>query len=62
MLRFIIYFLLFFIVFNVIRFLIKQLSSQGNQEKAKSKKTTGSRYKDIEEAKFTELKDDENQK
>lgn len=58
MLRFILYFLLFFIIFRVLRGLLQYLLGNKKDAKIKNDRTPQkSKYENIEEAKYTEIKE-----
>ena len=63
MIRFLIYVILFYIIWKFIRVFIKYLSSskKGNPD-IKNGKEGQSKYKNIEDAKYTEIKDEEKDK
>jgi hypothetical protein len=60
MIRFLIYVILFYIIWKFIRVFIKYLSSskKGNPD-IKNGKKGQSKYKNIEDAKYTEIKDED---
>jgi len=60
MIRFLIYVILFYIIWKFIRVFIKYLSSskKGNPD-IKNGKEGQSKYKNIEDAKYTEIKDED---
>ena len=63
MMRFLIYVILFYIIWKFIRVFMKYLSSsrKGNPD-IKNGKEGQSKYKNIEDAKYTEIKDEEKDK
>lgn len=63
MLRFILYFLLFFIIFRVLSKLFKNWLGTNSESRIKNSGTTKqSKYQNIEEAKYTEIKPDDDKK
>lgn len=57
--RFIIYVILFYIFWKLIRMFIKSLKSSRNENpNIKSDRESQSKYKNIEDAKYTEIKDE----
>ena len=61
-LRFIVFLILFFIIYRVIKYFIKYLSISSSKESESFKNIHPSdKYKDVEEAKFIEIKDEKKQ-
>lgn len=59
---FIVYAILFYIIWKFIRMIIKSYFHHQNRSKVNDVKNASSRYRNIEDAKFTEIKDDEKDK
>lgn len=58
MLRLLLFLLLFFLVYRIVRNFIKGYTSNASKTKVHEQKKVISKYEDVEEAKYTEIKDD----
>ncbi|GMU94684.1 MULTISPECIES: hypothetical protein [Ignavibacterium] len=58
MLRLLLYLLLFFLIYRIIRNFIKGFTQNDNKTKVYGQKKKLTKYDDIEEANYTEIKDD----
>ncbi len=58
MLRLFLFLLLFFLVYRIVRNFIKGYTQSDSKTKVYENKRVKSKYDDIEEAKYTEIKDD----
>lgn len=57
---FIIYLILFYIIWKFIKLLIKSYRTFQNKSQFEDTKKPNAKYRNIEDAKFTEIKDDDN--
>ncbi|MFN3872235.1 MAG: hypothetical protein ACK4R9_04480 [Ignavibacterium sp.] len=62
MLRLFLFLLLFFLVYRIVRNFIKGYTQSDSKTKVYENKRVKSKYDDIEEAKYTEIKDDKEKK
>lgn len=58
----VVYAILFYIIWKFIRIIIKYYLYNQHRSKVKNEKDTSSKYRNIEDAKFTEIKDEEKDK
>lgn len=58
----VVYAILFYIIWKFIRIIIKSYFYHQNRSKVNDEKNASSRYRNIEDAKFTEIKDDDKDK
>ncbi len=58
----VVYAILFYIIWKFIRIIIKYYLYNQNRSKVKDEKDASSKYRNIEDAKFTEIKDEEKDK
>jgi len=57
-----VYAILFYIIWKFIRMIIKSYLYKQSRSKVNDQKDASTRYRNIEDAKFTEIKDEENDK
>lgn len=62
LLKFILYTILFYILFRLITTMIRNFSKKNDNEIKSQPKTKKSRYEDIEEAKYIEVKQEDEKK
>jgi len=63
MMRFLIYVILFYIIWKLIRIVVKSLiSSKSKNPDIKNGKDVRSKYKNVEDAKYIEIKDEDKDK
>ena len=60
-LRLIVFLILFFIIYKVIRYFIKYLNVSSGKSNSFKNVHPSDKYKNVEEAKFTEIKDEKNE-
>lgn len=62
MLRFILFLILFYIIYKVLQYFLRMLisPSKSNQDSFQKSSTSKSKYENVEEAEFKEIKPDEN--
>ncbi len=62
MLRFILFLILFYIIYKVLQYFLRNLisPSKNNKDSFKRSSTPKSKYENVEEAEFKEIKSDEN--
>ena len=62
MLRFILFLILFYIIYKVLQYFLKMLisPSKNNQDSFQKSSTPKSKYENVEEAEFKEIKPEEN--
>lgn len=62
MLRLLLFLLLVFLVYRIVRNFIKGYTQSETKTKVYEQKRVKSKYEDVEEAKYTEIKDDKEEK
>ncbi len=62
MLRLLLFLLLIFLVYRIVRNFIRGYTQSDTKTKVYEQKRVNSKYKDVEEAKYTEIKDDKEKK
>lgn len=62
MLRFLLFLLLIFLVYRIVKNFIKGYTNSDSKTKVYDQKRVKSKYEDVEEAKYTEIKDDKGKK
>ncbi|MCX8105810.1 MAG: hypothetical protein N3D80_08080 [Ignavibacterium album] len=62
MLRLLLFLLLIFLVYRIVKNFIKGYTNSDSKTKVYDQKRVKSKYEDVEEAKYTEIKDDKEKK